>query len=147
MQPRVMWWYGAYVVEPPGTRTRVSIDPKTFLPVRVDLLDAFGQSTVIGKLYQHGDVSLHKVPEKDWPRVAKRLDVTMVGKREKVTLKLWGMKDCKRKRCIKRRQFDFESLMAAFEPGRVVDLDAYVTTPQPPLPPLRPPTSHPESSE
>lgn len=123
-RPRVEWIKGRYVIEPPGTRMRLTIDPKTYLAARVDLLDATAKTLMFGRLSKPKRVDVEDVAKSQWPYVAGQLDVTMIDQRDKVTLKLWGMSDGAGR--IQDRQFDYERLVRAFKPKTQIDLDEHV---------------------
>jgi hypothetical protein len=90
-------------------------------------LNEAGGSVLFAELSDHGQVRQAKKPTSAWPWAPRRADLTPVGRPDRVTLLLWDMKDCRRERCIKDAQFDFDVLLQAYEPARVVDLDAEPT--------------------
>ena len=121
--PQVEWYDGKLLIEPPGTRTRLLLDPITAQPVRIDLMDTEGQSRVIGQLSAWEPMKIEGLPPGAYPKVATRLEVALVDKQGSATLFLSDATDGRRPNRIKPAAFDIQRLVAAFKPKRVVDLD------------------------
>lgn len=116
-EPTVEWAAGGYLIEPPGTATRLVIDPRTYLPLRVDLLDRYGNSAIIARLSRP-----EAVAPGDQPLVNKHVAITVVGQPGHITLKLRDMtSDASR---FNERQFDLDFLMKVRKPDERIDLDA-----------------------
>lgn len=121
MEPPVERLRGYYLVEPPGLRLRLLIDPQAMAPVRVDLTDETGHSAVIAQLSEYAPVELSDQPPESWPRVASRADLFVVGEEARMTLQLSRLSDGEGK--IRDRAFDFEALVKAHRPKTIVVLD------------------------
>lgn len=128
--PEVEWWSGCFVIEPPGTGTRLMLDPKTALPVRIDLTDERGRSRVVCNLAQHEPMLVEGKDESAGPKVARRLEVTVPGRRGGATLHLSDVSDGSDGDRIKDRLFDFQSLVKALKPATTQVLDADCVKPR-----------------
>jgi hypothetical protein len=123
-EPAVERVSGYYLVEPPGLGLRMLLDPATARPIRVDVIDEQGNSTVICQLadpipFKHGDPNDGLAN-----RIASVVDVIMPGQEARMTLTL--KKPTHSTRNIRDQHFDFEKLSRAFKTDEVVDLDAPV---------------------
>lgn len=122
--PAVERLAGYYLIEPPGLSIRMLLDPESARPVRVDLLDEFGRSEVRCLLSGATSVKLKGVSRDNQPRIAKTVDVYVVGTEAKMTLKLSGATSDEEGRKIRDSHFDFEKLKKALKPDMTIDLDA-----------------------
>ncbi len=114
---------GYWLVDPPGRRVRLLLDPQTARPVRIDLTDAAGHSLVVCRLDEHRLVDLAGIDPGQRPIIATSADLYVIGREARLTLSLRQMSDGDGGRRIKDRAFDFEALRRAHKPGQVVDLD------------------------
>lgn len=114
---------GYHVVEPPGTRLRLTLHPETTLPVRVDLTDDQGQSVVIALLEDHQFMEVEGVARVASPRIPTRATLHAVGEDAELTLNLAGMTDGRRFDTIDERVFDLEFLQQRHTPAELIDLD------------------------
>ena len=130
-EPAVEWLNGYYLIEPPDSGTRVLIDPKTSLPVRIDLLDRSGYSILAARLSQPGQVTNRGISPSLFPKVSTEIESWLLYQNVHVTLKLKDMTNGRDNPKINRAfegAFDFQNLHRAFEPFHEVDLDVPQTT-------------------
>ena len=122
-EPTVERVAGYYLVEPPGLGLRVLLDPVTARPVRVDLLNAEGQSAVKCLLSEPTELK-GDAGDGDGPRpvMASVVEVYVLGEEARMTLKLKSLTT--EGRHIKDVHFDFEILKRVIKPKKTVDLDA-----------------------
>jgi hypothetical protein len=123
-EPEVEWLRGHYLVEPPELRLRLLLDPRTLRPVRVDLTDELGRSVVIAQLSEYASLEIDGLPQDQWPTVATRADLFVVGEEARMTLELRRQSDGVRGNRIASQAFDFDVLVRAHRPREVVRLDA-----------------------
>lgn len=120
--PEVEAVRGGYLIEPPGTGTRLLLDPVTALPVRIDLLDAQGRTVVTGLLSSPKSVEM-STPATNKPTVHSHLRISVIGRSGQLTLFLSDLSDGKDDPKINPRVFDFERLMTIHKPGDLIVLD------------------------
>ncbi len=128
--PLIEWHRGYYLIEPPGTNTRMLIDPRTARPIRIDLLDPQGRSTLAVRLHDPVPVQQGGTTSSATPTVPSRIEAWVLGEDTQVTLKLRTVRDGRGDRAIERAfdtAFDFERLLRAHQPGVQVDLDTVDT--------------------
>ncbi|MEX1089462.1 MAG: hypothetical protein WEC36_09600 [Phycisphaeraceae bacterium] len=123
--PAVEWVEGRFVIEPPNLGLRISLDGKTRVPVRIDLLDRAGQSLLVSRLAQYQVVRLEGKPSSQWPGLPNQVEIQTVGQYGKVALRLADMTDNSDR--IKPRIFDFNVLLKIHKPAERIDLDADVS--------------------
>ena len=121
--PAVEWYDGKYLIEPPGMRARLLIDPETARPARIDLFDPTGRSRVVGRLSQWELMRLDGLPPGAFPRIATRLEISLVDKEGRATFYLSDLSDGEQGNRIKDKAFDLTHLRSVFKPKRIVDLD------------------------
>ena len=126
--PKVEYRDGAYVIQPPELDARIGIDPKTALPVLVELLDAEGKPIVTSLLGKPGRVKRYDVDPDAWPRIMTRVKLRTPDSGDELRLHLERMTDVrapseKRKRKALKRAFDLDYLAEEYE-AELVDLDA-----------------------
>lgn len=122
--PEVQLFDGQYLVEPPGMGTRMLIDPETFRPTRVDLLDAEGYSVLTAKLQGSFPVDLPGIRKTRWPSICERAEVYVSGYESKLTVAMDFVTNDPRK--VSDMQFDFDALVDALGVEQVVPLDQEV---------------------
>lgn len=119
--PSVRWEKELLVVDAPGAPMRLWIDPLTYQPARVDVVDEAGGSRVSSALSVPRLVRLEKSPA--WPRMATRIIITRSQDDQelRLTLPSEGMYDYP----VHPKWFDLDNLiqMVPDEPGRRIDLD------------------------
>lgn len=124
----VEWYRGYYLIEPPGTGTRMLIDPQTARPVRIDLLDSRGFSTLAVRLHDFVPVTQGSAKSSTpAPLVPSRIEAWVLGEGTQVTLKLNSVKDGRGDRAIERAfasAFDLQRLIQAHQPQVQVNLDS-----------------------
>ena len=125
--PRVEYEGGAFVIEPPEINARISVDPVTFLPTAVALLDADDQVVVASTLADVGRVERGQSVRTTWPRIRSRIELRLPDDAGWLTLHLDSMTDArapkhKRKDKAFGTAFDFELLARSYV-DEVVDLD------------------------
>ena len=109
---------GGYLIEPPGTGTRLLLDPVTALPVRIDLLDTRGRSVVTALLSSPQSVEMSSAtPSK--PTMQSRVRITMANRPGSMTLFLSNLSDGRSDPKINPRVFDFERLVKVHKPDDV----------------------------
>jgi hypothetical protein len=131
--PPVGWagTLGAFVVQPPGAPIRLFVDHKTWLPVRVELMDPHGGVAVISELSDHQPVEMVGVGLSAAPRIATRISMSLKDEYFAMDMQLSRMTDARGAGDEKKgrafgRAFDFDYLADhAFEirPQDRVDLD------------------------
>lgn len=121
--PAVEWHEGKLLIEPPDTGTRLLIDPKTALAVRIDLTDARGRSRVVCVLSRHEPMQVEGKDIVNGPKVARKFEVTVPGREGGATLFLSDLSDGGDGDRIKDRLFDFETLTKVLKPAAVEVLD------------------------
>jgi hypothetical protein len=115
---------GAWIIEPPGTRSRLFLDPDTNLPVRIELLDAQRQITVAARLSDPVSVETAGVAPGLQPRIAGRIDATVVQDHSRMVLYLAAVSDGGDPPTFREDIiFDFARLCQSQKPAKVVDLD------------------------
>jgi hypothetical protein len=131
--PRVKWSYevGAIVIEPPGTGTRFYIEPRTYMPVQIELLGPTGNPFMTAKLSKPERVDLHEQNDASWPTLQTQIDITHARAKDRISLTLWNMNDGRQRRGIKKAQFNFQALRSLFDPAKIEDLDKPAAMPQP----------------
>lgn len=113
---------GQYLIEPAGSRLRMLIDPASFRPTRVDLLDSRGWSMVTCKLTGRFGVEVDGVPSQRWPVVCDDAELFVSGQASNMSIELIHATTNPRR--VRDQLFDLDVLMEALKPDRVVDLDA-----------------------
>ena len=122
LEPQVEVVLGYYVIEPPGLNLRLMLHPDTARPVRVDLTDPSGASTVICLLDGDLPVGESAEPIAVLPAKADVYPVAEPGEESRLTLQLKRPTTDADK--IKKRFFTFADLVEAMKPKRVIDLNA-----------------------
>lgn len=121
--PPVQTVRGHYLIEPPGLRLRMLLHPRTYLPVRVDLLNAEGDSVVVARLNDHERVEVEGLPQGRWPLAATDAELYAVGEDARMSLRLANLTDGRRFNKLNPKAFDFDALLRAYRPEEVVVLD------------------------
>lgn len=122
--PRVTMSRGYYVVQPVGTNVRLMIDPRTYRPTRVDLLDADGDSVIVARLTDYREVSMGRPIEGDPPRIASLNNFYIPQDGSNMTLRLDVISDGRARNQVRDQAFDLDLLLAAHRPAEVIELDA-----------------------
>ncbi len=112
---------GYLLVEPPGLGLRMLLDPATARPVRVDLIDELGRSTLICTLKDPIPVRPADLEEMFGGEIASRVDIFMTGREARMTLTL--KKPIHSDKHIREPYFDFDKLYKALRMKELVDLD------------------------
>ncbi|MCX5658157.1 MAG: hypothetical protein NTW19_00345 [Planctomycetota bacterium] len=115
-------WENGLIIEPPGSATRYVLDPKTFLPARIELVDAQGEPRLIARLSRFEPVKIAGQPPGGLPKIATRVEITLPETDGRMTLFLSDPSDGQER--IDDDAFDLEKVKKTFRPRRVVDLDA-----------------------
>ncbi len=123
-EPAVEYLDGHYLIEPPGLGLRMLLDPATARPVRVDLIDAQGRSTVICRLSGDTKVKTYTSEGKPQPTIPAKVELVVVGQDATMILKLSDASVGVSR--IRDNHFDFDTLSTALKIDQVVDLDAPV---------------------
>ena len=127
--PAVELVHGYYLVEPPGLNLRMLLDPRTARPVRVDLLDPAGFSTI--KCVLSGPVELEQADATDATiasSLSTQVEVYVLDEQARMTLKLKS--PTAETGRIKLNNFNFEVLMRVYKPDAVIDMDTPEVSPE-----------------
>lgn len=120
-QPAVEMFEGQYFVEPPGLNVRLLIDPASFRPTRVDLLDRKGFSRVTSVLTGQMAVDVEGLTDSELPTICKRAEIYVSGYETRLSVEVdYATTDASR---INERVFDFETLMKMHKPPVYINLD------------------------
>lgn len=119
---KVYLYDGQYLIEPEGMRLRMLVDPTSFRPTRVDLLDEAGWSIVTCRLTGRFGVEVEGVNENALPVVCDDADVFVSGQASRMSIELVHATTNPRR--VQDRMFDLDVLMEALKPDAVIDLDA-----------------------
>ena len=122
LDSRVYTYDGQYLIEPAGMRMRMLIDPTSFRPTRVDLLDERGWSLVMCKLTGRFGVEVEGVPSQRWPVVCDDAELFVAGQASNMSIELIHATNNPRR--VRDQLFDLDVLMEALKPDALVDLDA-----------------------
>ena len=126
--PAVEWVDGGYLIEPPGTGTRLVLSADG-VPVRVDLLDDAGHSKVIAKL--SNPESVDKLSGLFGGSVLNtHIEVTVPGKSDKFVIHLSDQSGGPDEARVTDDVFSLEKLTEGLKPSKTVELDKAC----PPLP-------------
>ena len=111
----VQYQTGMYVIEPPDISARIVLDPKTALPVSVELLDVDGNPAIVSSLSDPGRVATANMSKPGWPRIMRRISLKITDSGETLVLHLDRMTDAREPRAVSKRKalahaFDFEFL-------------------------------------
>lgn len=80
-------WHGAYLeVEADRDRYRLLVDPRTYLPVRVEWLDVKGHVAASARLSLPQAVRVKGLASEQWPRWPSRLEAEFAGSDDRLTL-------------------------------------------------------------
>lgn len=121
-EPEVEMVQGQYLVEWREARLRMLIDPETFRPTRVDLLDDSGFSLITAKLEGTFPVSVPGVRKSRWPSVCEQAEVYVSGYQSRMTVAMDDATNDPRR--ARDQMFSFETLSKALKPHAVVSLDS-----------------------
>ncbi len=102
----------------------VWVEPKRYLPTRVDLLDQTGHASVTSRLSRWEPMTIQGLPPGAFPWIATRAEVELPGQDGTMTLFLSAPTDGRQSNRIKEKAFSLDHLIRVFKPTRVVDLDA-----------------------
>lgn len=119
---KVYLYRGQYLIEPEGMRLRMLVDPASFRPTRVDLLDAAGWSMVTCRLTGRFAVEVEGMNENALPVVCDDADVFVSGQASRMSIELVHATTNPRR--VRDRMFDLEVLLESLKPDTVIDLDA-----------------------
>ncbi|MEX0746121.1 MAG: hypothetical protein WD118_11015 [Phycisphaeraceae bacterium] len=111
-------------IDPPGTDVRIWIDPTSWQPQRVDLLNDAGESVVAARLWRHESVRMETVARDAWPRIATAANIYVLGEEGYLSLSLGSLSDGRRRNQVRDQTFDFDVLLRAHRPREVIELDA-----------------------
>lgn len=122
LESKVYLYDGQYLIEPEGMRLRMLVDPTSFRPTRVDLLDDAGWSIVTCRLTGRFGVEVEGVNENALPVVCDDADVFVSGQASRMSIELVHATTNPRR--VQDRMFDLDVLMESLKPDAVIDLDA-----------------------
>jgi len=118
--PAVEWFWGAYVVEPPGFDGRLVVDPGTFAPRKIHMTGRDGYSRIVATLNELESVDVRSGSP---PVIPQDIRLAILGEPDRMRVELRDATDGRRRGRIQPAQFDLDHLMTAFEPAEVIDLD------------------------
>jgi hypothetical protein len=126
--PQVVRFEGNYIIAPPGTGSRITVDPNTALPIKVELFARNGQLVAVAELRDPDRVEMHNVAQGGWATVQTRIHIELAASEESFTIQLSDMTDAggrlhEKKRRALQNAFDFDRLKAGLNVGQVIDLD------------------------
>ncbi len=128
-QPHVARYQGLYIIEPPGANARLTLDPRTALPVRVEIFDrTTGKPVIASRLSQPERVELHGAAPGAWPLIMSRAELTVPQREGWMRIHLRNMTDARapiheRRDLAMQRAFDFDYLVKALIVQQVIPLD------------------------
>lgn len=127
---RVTTTEAGYVIEPASGDQRVTVDPKTTLPVKIELLDPTGRVIVMSTLNKPDGVETEGTHIGAWPRINRFVELTSPMTKGWLRLHLSDMTDARgqndsAKRRAMKRAFDFDYLVKAMRVEVVDDLDRF----------------------
>lgn len=117
--PTVDLYAGQYLLNLPDENLRMLIDPQTFRPTRVDLLDDEGYSLLTAKLSGQIPIEVGK-DVKVQPLLCDQAEVYVAGYESRFTLDFESATTSTQR--IKDQMFILEALKDALKPDRVIDL-------------------------
>ena len=100
---------------------RLLIDPQTFRPTRVDLLDEDGFSVLYAKLDRAFPVAVPGVRKSRWPTICGRAEIFVVGYDSRMTVAMDYVTNDPRR--VRDQMFDFDALSKALKPTVTEQLD------------------------
>jgi hypothetical protein len=103
----------AYLEVRPRPDTRLLLHPRTGLPARAFLLDAYGEPIVIAHLDRYRPVNVARLDADNRPLAPTRVDLYLPAQRTHVALKLSGMTDQR----INPAVFDLNVLLQTHQPA------------------------------
>lgn len=109
-----------YLLNDPAQGVRMLIDPQTFRPTRIDLIDDRGYSVLTAKLTGQLEVEADRALPSP-PLICDKAEVYVAGYESRFTLDFQSATTSSRK--IRDQMFDLEALKKALKPDRVIDLD------------------------
>lgn len=115
---------GYVVLQPVDTNLLIMVNPRSGRPARIDVVGSNDRSVLVSRLYDYQPMRIDGEPESAWPKVATRAEFAALDADASFKLTLTDMTDGVRRNRIKDRVFDFEALVEALKPARVIDLDA-----------------------
>ncbi len=114
---------GYYLIEPPGLNLRMLLDPRTGTLVRADMYDYNGVSMITCHLSKYEPVEIDGLPESQWPTVATRAEIYLVGEEARMALNLSRISDGRRRNRIRDKAFDIRLLLEVHDPKELIFLD------------------------
>lgn len=128
--------HGWFVLTPPGTHSRLYLDPTTSLPMRIDMLDSQGTVRATARLSRHAPVpadssiaaeTLAAIGAGDKgesiPKIATRIEVELTDGSGRATLFLSDLSQGKADGKISEKVFELDKLLKVLKPTRVDSLD------------------------
>jgi len=114
---------GGYLITSPDAQWRMVLDPETWLPVRVELLDADHQVYMTSLLARPAQVELFERSPIAWPRLMSRIEIRPRSSKDRVIVHLSGIDDGIESESIQDRAFELDRLIRTYKPDEVIDLD------------------------
>lgn len=113
-----------------GGRQRIWVDPRTYLPLSVELFNANGDLEIVSRLGEPDGVDITGVGSR--PLMNQRIEVTTAAGDAQITLRLSELQDGAGR--MVPETFDARALARHYRVDTIIDLDA---PPPPPPPPAR----------
>lgn len=127
-KPYVTKYQNHYVISPPGSNARLTLDTKTALPVKVEMFDRQGQLVITASLSEPGRVKLHNRSPGDWPTIMTRTQLTVVGRPGNMSILLSAMTNARaddetQKDRALQHAFNYDKLKVALRVKKQTSLD------------------------
>lgn len=114
----------------PDGAIHLFVDPRTYEPGWIKLIDRAGRTIVFSELLNYDNVSVRDAQAATPPRLATRVIIRRPGDEGEIRLNFAGMSDgADRDGRLQPEAFQFEALVNRFNPGRIVVLDADCPSP------------------
>ena len=112
-----------WVLELPEQKLRLRIDPATFTARAVQLLDDRGRVRVESVLQKPSPVALKNASPRDGPKLPREVTIRLPEDMGMLRLSLSNPSDGREDDRLRPRQFDWQALLKAHKPARIVNLD------------------------
>jgi hypothetical protein len=127
-KPYVTRYQGHYIISPPGTNARITLESKTALPIKIEMFDRRGKLEITSMLSKPGRVKLHNRSPGDWSTIMTRALLIIAGRSAEMSIDLNSMTDARaddetRKDRALQHAFDYDKLKSALRVTKQVSLD------------------------
>jgi hypothetical protein len=118
-----------FLIEPPGTNTRILIDPVTYLATRVEVLDANGHAVIDSHLSKPESVDQKGSFFGGGATMNSRIEIFVPTKKDKVVLYLSDLSSGADEKRITDDLFSPSDILGTYKPSKTVELDKDVPAP------------------